>query len=283
MKQRGLLTALGLLLLVNVIVLGGVSYNRSGEDAVMTLTERELPVASGYAYQENSGLSLRINTYHRFYWTGKAGNYDEFRWLDSKKLESLGFSFDPRVTSGEKNDYYDRQLPRQTFAVVEFDGAAWTAWKKILEDELASLGQEGQDGKKTDKERESARHGIERELKAGSRLFIVDAGKDPALLRQQYTDRSRYLILPATARVSYWGGYAYPEAKSSIRGHISLLIDEMNVSHHLHTLFDGRQPQKGFNKYPPITSEGDPRYEVSLRSGKRYEPWIENIERRQVQ
>lgn len=282
MRQYGLFISVGLVLLVNAVVLGGVAYNRSGEpDVVMTMTERELPLASEYGFQENSGVSLRINSSHAFYWGHKANDYEEFAWLDSKKLESLGFSFSEPVNSEEKEDDYDRRMPRQTFAVLEFDGPSWVAWNKRLEEELVFLEQEDKEGKKTTQEIKTARENTKRELSTGSRLFIIDAGNDPALLRNQYADRSHYIIIPATVRVFYYGRYNAPdEKKSSTRGYISLLIDEINVPNNFHKQFDKRQPQNTAGSKPPFVFESGSRYEVSLRIGKRYEPWITDIVRK---
>jgi len=262
MRQHGLFIAIGLLLLMNAVVLGSVAYNRSGEpDAAMELTERELPVSPGYNHEENSGVSLRINTHHAFNWNRKGSNYDAFAWLDGKKLESLGFDFSTSAKNEEKYDYYQRRLPRRTFAVMEYANNAWEAWKKRLEEELSFLEQEGKEGKKTAKDLEKARGSIERELTAGSRLFIIDAGTDPAALRQLYSDRAHYLILPALVRVTYYGSYTSAQARgSSIRGYVELLISEINVPHHLH-----KQMKKG------------PHYQVSLCTGRRYEPWIADM------
>ena len=262
MRQRGLFIAVGLLLLVNTIVLGGVVYNRSGEpDAAMKFTERELRISTAYYHEENSGVSLRINTDHAFNWNRKASNYDAFAWLDSNKLESLGFDLSKPANNEMKHDYYERQLPRRSFAVLEYGGNSWEVWKRRLEEEFSFLEQEGKEGKKTAKDLEKARGNIERELTAGSRLFIIDAGNDPAALRQLYSNRSRYLILPALVRVSYYGSYTSAQAReSSLRGYLELLISEINVPQYLH-----KETKKG------------PHYQVSLCTGKRYEPWIADI------
>lgn len=56
------IAGLMIIVLTNVIALGGVAYNRAGEpDGTLVLTERELrlPYSSGLA-RENSGLSLTI-------------------------------------------------------------------------------------------------------------------------------------------------------------------------------------------------------------------------------
>ncbi len=51
------------LVLVNVIVLAGISYNRSGEVITkLQLTERELSLPyRSHRQKENSGLALRLN------------------------------------------------------------------------------------------------------------------------------------------------------------------------------------------------------------------------------
>jgi len=279
MRYRGLFIAVGLLLIVNTVVLGNVAYNRSGEpDANMKLTERELPVSTGYRHEENSGVSLRINTYHPFYWDREAGDYDAFAWLDRKKLESLGFDFSKPDKNEEQYDYYERQLPRRTFAVLEYGGNAWEAWKKRLEAKLSLLEQEEKEGKKTAKDLKTMRGNIEGELTAGSHLFIIDVGNDPDALRQQYSDRARYLILPALVRVSYYGSNTSAQVhESGMRGYVELLISEINVPHNLHNQFDSRQHPNTFSTVPPFGPENGPHYQVSLRTGKRFEPWIADI------
>ena len=58
MKKYGLIAAIALIVLTNVVVLAGVAYNRSGEpDATVTLTERELNLAGSWRLEdrEDSG------------------------------------------------------------------------------------------------------------------------------------------------------------------------------------------------------------------------------------
>ncbi len=46
-------------------------------------------------------------------------------------------------------------------------------------------------------------HGWRGQERPASRLMAVDIGPNPSVLRQQYPDRSRYLILPALYRAEY--------------------------------------------------------------------------------
>jgi len=283
MRQRGMYVAILLLLLVNALVLANVARNRSGEpDARVALTERELPMAYGFRYQENSGVALRINAQHTSYWVRGSLHDIDFPWLDRKKLESLGFDLSELDNRENARDYSSRELPRRTFAVVAYEGDAWEKWKGLMEREVAEVEQEVAQNKKTVKDLESARKNQERELRAGSRLFIVDAGNDPAELRKQYVDRSRFLIIPAKVHISYYGSYDAAQKKwvgSQLHGYVELLITEVNVPHDLHARFD---KQQGTGSSPvsaaPYASENGPRYQVVLCSGTRYEPWIADIQ-----
>lgn len=279
MRQRGMYIAIALLVAINAIVVAGVLYNRSGEpDAVVTLSERELPVA--YSYQmENSGISLRIDTNHYFY-SGliPALQYEPDAWLDRQKLEALGFDFSAAPRDKEDYDYYNKQLPRRAYAVLEFDGPAWEGWKKRMSDEFAKVDEIEKEGKKTAKELDTARKNIEQALRTSSHLFTIDVGNDPAALRIQYPDKQHYLILPAKVSASY-----YPRNPASgvtgdgVRGHVEILTSEINVPHRLHARL-GVEKKQGVRFRLSITSpETGPRYQVVLHTGKRYEPWAEDI------
>ncbi len=273
MRTRGLFVALGLLLLVNALVLAGVRYNRSGDpDAVLTLTERELPVAHRFQ-KENSGISLSINTQHYYYRGRGPFTYEPFAWLDRKKLEAIGFAFPATADKNEDSGYYNRQLPRKAYVVLEYDGPAWEAWKKRLTDELAEVNREALVVKRSPKELEAEQKNIERALKTGSHLFSIDAGHDPATLRQAYPDRQHYLILPAKIRVSWYGG----AKNDNIRGYVEILTPEVNVPHRLHANLKEQGAQDGTFRYGTSMLESEPRYRAVLSTGKRYEPWIEDI------
>lgn len=272
MRKRGLFIAIGLAIAVNAIVLAGAAYNRTGEpDAVMMLTERELPI--GYSYQmENSGISLTIDTNHDFYGGLAPVTYDAFAWLDRKKLETLGFDFS--AASGA-DDYYDKQLPRRAYAALEYDGRASESWQKKLSDELAKVDQAEKEGTKTTQELQAARKNIEEALRTSSHLFIVDAGTDSSALRKQYSDRRHYLILPATIRISY---VSYPvTSKADVRGHVDILTSEVNVPHRLHAKLGEQKKQGSRFRIGMGMPERGPRYQVVLHTGRRYEPWIEDV------
>lgn len=275
MRKNGLFIAVGLLMVVNAIVLAGAAHNRSGEpDAVLTMTEREMPVAYSYQ-QENSGISLSILTHHQYYSMVSDFPYDSFAWLNRKKLASLGFDLSQTPVSEEQYDYDDRQLPQRVWAVLEYDGQAWEEWKRKLSGELVKIEQAAANGKRTAQELEKARKDIERMLMTDSHLFIVDAGTNPVALRQQYPDRQHHMILPAKVHMSYINYRA--KANSDVHGYVNILISEVNVPHRLQRKLGEQKKQGDRFRIWKDRIETEPRYQVILHVGKRYEPWVTDV------
>jgi hypothetical protein len=274
MRNRGLFIAIGLLLLVNALVLVGVRYNRSGApDSVMTLTNREMPIA--YSYQkEDSGISLRVRTDHYFYGWSTGVPDEPFAWIDRKKLETLGFDFSHAPDTDERYGFYNRQLPRRAYAVLEYDGPAWEGWKRKLTDEPAKSDQPRKEGAMPATSPGAKQKNIEQALRTDSHLFIIDAGTDSAALRRQYPDQKHYLILPAKVRVSYVN---YSAGKDAVRGYVEILTSEVNVPHRLHATLGEQRKQGNPFGIRQAGPEGEPGYQVVLHTGKRYEPWIEAV------
>ena len=99
-----------IIILANIILLSEVAYNRSGEPvSLITLTERELSIPSFKTsfQKENSGIALSLS-WRSLTEEGGSNNYYAKRtpiWLDSKKLEELGFDLEnlPRYNTKKKN------------------------------------------------------------------------------------------------------------------------------------------------------------------------------------
>ena len=110
-----------LILLVNVVALSGVYFNRSGEpDARLTLSQRELGVPWDWRVpRDNSGLVLGLN------WRVPDGSAVEYSyggygyhggtpdWLDEPRMKALGFDTAAVAESGEGRRRFERQLPRE--------------------------------------------------------------------------------------------------------------------------------------------------------------------------
>ncbi len=277
MKVRGSVVAAGLVVAVNAFVLARVAWNRRAVEASLALTEREMPVAYVSLESESSGVALRLNVNH---WVPPSGSrytpdpeLDPLRWLDAGKLGAVGFDVSVPSDDEEAAIFVRRQLSRDAYAVLEYAGPAWDAYRKriserfgLTDPDLASAPPPPRDG--------SDREIAGRELRFGSRLFVVDVGTDAAALRARYPDRNVSLIAPAKVAM-----YLDPHPPSGpcpgscrVRGWVSLLIDEVTVPLRLQrALPAGSRPRAAFG------SDQAPRYEVALRSGTRHEPWIEAI------
>lgn len=246
---RTLLLGLALILGSNAVVLAGVAWNRSGEEARLQLSQRELGATRDWgSSRENSGVALQLHW--RVLRTVKdEPSYDygysyggDTEWLDRAKLEALGFDLSAPLPDPLLDERYERQLPRPVFLVLEFDGPAYRAALRRAEAWV-------QVAKKGSKEV------LERERTESSRLFVVDAGLDADALRAKYPDRGHYAVVPGkvslqTYRVKRPMGYVHGPS-----------VADINVP----TRFHG--------------AVRAPKFEASVAFGRRMEPWLVEVKR----
>lgn len=289
MKKYGLVSAIALVVLTNVVVLAGVAYNRSGEpDATVVLTERELHWQDNWRGmdREDSGLYLRLkwdmSGYDSFNW-----EYDQNTWLDKEKLEALGFDTSYPLDDKKASRYYNRQIKRQGYVVLEFDGDAYQKWlkrtKERIKENTQKLAEENQPNKVTTLK--SSIRQMEQSIITQSHLFAVDAGANPQLLRSQHPDKSKYIITPAVFDISLQyssnkKGQPKSSSKRYLRGWVrEILISEIHVPSDYRSFFTS-DIKTHTNFYLPRDkplSNLEPRYQVTLNYGKRYEPWIAGV------
>lgn len=204
MKRIGLLLAIMLVIIANLVALSGAWYNRGGiPDAEVRLSERELALFS--SSEDDSGVALRL----------------EFKSeeLDRAKLEELGFDGPP---PGHDN-HYRRWL--QLFVVLE-----------LLE-----------------------------EVEEGSRLTARDVGLDREELRRSYPNRERYILTPGVVMIRH-----DPDAveHEKLTGRIQRLLPPM-----IHV------PKQHSGLLADLERGADAsRYAVTLRYGRRLEPWVVRVE-----
>jgi hypothetical protein len=211
-----------LVIITNLVVLSGVWFNRTGApDAVVTLTERELPMLQ--VRDDDSGIALRLsrNIEDREKRSNEA-------WLDRAKLEKLGF--DCPSADIDHNYFQDRKL----FLVLDY-----------REEDV------------------QAQH--------GSRLFAIDAGQDPEELRRAYPDRGRYIIAPGVVQLRYRPDT--PEGEV-LGGRIRQLLPSLIHVPTAHNALFKRLSAQGL---PDEPGDHPPRYGVTLRYGRRLEPWIVDV------
>jgi hypothetical protein len=266
MKCRHLWLALFLLLMVNAVVLAGVARNRAGTpEATLTLTERELVLGIRADREENNGVALELD------WNR------ETEWFDPAKLTELGF--EPRANQDKvvATGRTSRSLPKKVFVILEYEGESWLRYQEQKERELAELLERLRQGTIEDKIAEKQQAQIEGKLRAGSRLFVVDAGTDPRQLRGRYPDTGRYIIVSALARMNVHS----EQGKLIIRGTIdSILVDSLHVPRDLHIRLLGLPTKSSFSRGYRYYTPGEdlrPRYEVRVHWGQRHVPWITDV------
>lgn len=260
MKRRGYILAIAFVVLINAAVLASVAYNRSGTPtSELRLTARELPVI-WHSYRpssDDSGLSLRIR------WNRPAGGVESI--FDRQKLEALGFHLPVYALDSGRL----KSIPaREAYVVLEYRGKAWNTLlerrRKALNAALARA--------KTDEQRKRLQNGFESFEETTSRLVLVDAGPNPATLRQRYPDRSRYLI--TQARITAYRTYNDKGGKPTLRASVSTLLPAtVSVPHSYRALFLAYRPKITERRLPPY-GNALPDYTVTLAYGRRYEPWV---------
>jgi hypothetical protein len=276
MTRAGMLAAAGLVVAVNAFVLGRAAWNRAGEpDASMALTERELSIRYSPRETESSAVALHLELEHLGAWLPpRDPELDTLKWLDPVKLAALGFDVRLPSNPADAASFLSRQPARGAYAVVEFQGPTWNAYRAVLERKY---------GQRADPEPATSAEPWEhqvalRELRGGSRLFLVDAGTDAAVLRKRYPHRGTYLILPAKVGAHLAqerGANECGPASCRARGSITLLIDEVVVPRRLHSVLP-LAARVGQDR-SDLAEGHEPRYEVTLQSGALHEPWVQAI------
>ncbi len=294
MKRYGLMTAILLLAAVNALVLANAAYNRSDEfESEVKLTERELPIHYSWrpSGKENTGLSLRLNW--QVYDAGMTAKVERYRthyisWFDQAKLESLGFDCSRLLSSENAELYYKKMLPRKTFAVLEYEGKTWQEWQNDHEQRIEEMEKEVTRGEETRKNLEDFKKDYQRSLTVKSRLFVVDVGNNAFLLRRRYPDRSRFIITPAKVSLSYQlknmdGAKPaidrlYGVINEILIQEISVPLEKRGVLDRILTEEKGKE-HDNFTLYHYYSQQQPPAYIVTLRYGKKYEPWIEDVQK----
>lgn len=277
-RRHTVLAGLAIIVLSNAVVLGGVAYNRSGEpEATLRLTERELDSAEWGALQsEKSGLAMRLS------WRTPAvtlKNEDpadsidrsafnrNANWLNQAKLAELGFDVRADVSHATDEERDRRAVEKQVYLVLEFDGPAYQSSLKWTEEQVERIRNRSPAARHqpTQDPVEYALNALERERNRNSRLFVVDAGLDPAVLRQKYPDRTRYAVVSGRVRPSYWRAGS---DRRPVTGYVSAVnIDDINVPLELRPVFEGRQPTRWNSR------GGDqPGFAATIVYGRRLEP-----------
>jgi hypothetical protein len=243
MKQMFLAAAAGVVLAANGWGLLHAWRNQTeSSGGQLELTERELRLQP--VVMESTVTVLRLD------WRVQtAGNQQWARpvWLDTAKLEALGFDCKVPVSGPEASSHYSSMPARRVFLALEYEGDTWR-----------SAG--GEDEKK-------------------SRLFVVDADQDAIRLRRRYPDREHHIICRGSVRLvfrhpnlsdaSSAGGPAITGRVESI--HPGYVFVPLPYSRILRGLQGNDFERHG------VTLTTEPRYAVQICWGANHEPWVEGV------
>ena len=265
-----------LIVFINLLVLGGVYVNRSGEpEALLVLSERELSLVSEYR-DENSGLAMRLNW--RVFNPESDGHYSYYHqpeWLDKTKLVELGFDVEKYTRKLGKNRKYRRPLPRDVFIVLENNSPLHAKTVAIAESSVARarashLGDDGNDS--LENLLKNAEKNLMEEKFSRSRLYVIDAGLDPELLRAKYPQKDKYIIAAGVVRLNR----SYTGSRVDIQGYIEQVsISTIHVSRYYRDFF-----KTILNSRSSYLAGGKPpRFKAQLAYGSRFEPWLVSLEK----
>jgi hypothetical protein len=255
---------IGLIILVgtNLVVLGGVAFNRMGDTtAQLTLTERELsfPYYSG-AHKENSGISLSIK------WrtpTQKNEIYSPYhsKSINITKDELLALGFDK---SDVKDNYWVES--QELYLALEFDGALHKAEiKKASEEYQTQLATFEEQDKNINNRKMEFKKNLQREKTSNSRLFFKEASANYESLEAKFAGQKNILIVK---------GLGKPYYNSNERSYKlqlqHLLVRNIMIPLEYSDVFSSLERLDRQDITPP-------RYSVDLNWGKRLEPWVVDV------
>jgi hypothetical protein len=222
-----------------------------------------------YTGSENTGMALRLK------WDqGRGSDYPRGPdWFGRAKLEELGYDCSVSPDSGEAAQHYWRATSRKAFVVLEYGGEAWQRRLAEARRELQTIAERVRRGAAPHEELDRQKEAYRRLSVSDSRLTAVDAGTDALSLRKRYPDRALYIIAPAKVHLTYSKRWTDPRGETHepyLQGVISaILVDHIHVAKSERELLD---------KLGRKLSKTPPRYQVAIRYGKRYEPWVADVQ-----
>lgn len=265
------------LVLVNIIVLAGVAYNRSGEPiASLKLTERELalPYRSRKS-TENSGLALRLkwnivppepytSTYDRY----NLHYYGNPNWLTKEKLTALGINVnDNKPYENDSSSGYGKSKTEELIIVFEYNGESYTSSVKKAEEDIKyyrNSAKVNADDEKLAKKLVRHETSLNKLKNTQSRLIAIDAGRDIETLKQKYNDSSKYLFLRGEIKRNWKKGKFTARIKQIFNDRVHVALPESEMF-------------SGMERLKQNDIEEKPRYEVELLLGERLEVWVGGV------
>jgi hypothetical protein len=273
---------------VNAAVMGGARWNRSRVAQQITLTERELPpdLLENGSREENGALSLRLA------WTPErsapllpAGR------ATVAQLRAMGVDTSIAADDPQAIAFYGSMPARPVFVALVCDGEPWRDLMAGEALKIARLESDAGAGKKASEALQRRREALERDRIGGSRLVAVDIDADAAALRSRHPG-AEFLLWPAAVQPAIHGlrnrrspphehgpddgDETPPVGKPFLAGDIELRGEEIHVPRPFRAVLDAFLRHRIAAAGPAPAHA--PRYAVTLRIGRRREPWIAAVE-----
>jgi Domain of unknown function (DUF4824) len=259
--KRGSVLAAAIVLVANAFTLLHAGRNRSGQEADITLTQRELIWPLSGVNEDDSEISLTLR------WgdpqPSGVGERQQ-SCLDEKTLHALGFDTSVAPSDAKASEFYQRQRARRAFVALEYDGPAWRKYIEELE-------------RRFQEHPELIRpYDPKHERESATRLIAIDASSDAGQLRARHPDSGSVIIVPAVivivaepyiANVRQSGA----ERPARIVGSIRDIPSSIHIP---------RPYSDAFRRIGRVRHGGDDdvKYRVHLRYGSSLEPWVIGVE-----
>lgn len=242
MRSALLLATAGIVLAANGWGIRQYLGNRTEpRGGTMELTERELHLEDVALESTVCVLRLKWNVLR----TGERED-GPVVWLNAVKLSELGFNCGLPLASPNARNHYSSMPARPVFLALEYEGEGWRK---------AGASSKGD-----------------------SRLWIVDAARDPRQLRARYPGAQRYAIARGLVRLVFRDrenddrpGLRTPRLEGEIEGvtpgGVFVPLPHSRVL----------QAFRRTNAGPEASRPSEPRFAVRLCWGANYEPLVEGI------
>jgi hypothetical protein len=228
------------------VVVSAKRNQREASGGVLELTERELGLPPMMGDSTAVSLDLGWDTY-----SSTRDHRGPPDWLTADKLAELGIDCRLPLTSANARHHYSTQAPVPAFLVLEYEGEAWKAATNAA--------------------------ALKPDTASRTRLFVVDAARDPERLRQKYPDRGRWAIARGVVRPFFQDrnlrdGTPLPAPR--LGGWIEVIPGQVFVPHpHSGVL----QTLRGRDDQAERATDAEPRFAVTVAWGARAEPWVRAV------
>jgi hypothetical protein len=252
MRRTGLICAAAVVLAANIFALIRVAGNRAGSPlATIELTERELPLQN--LDPDNSGAVVRLA------WSEPAPFPNPT--LARQDMEAAGFDF--AFPPGTRREDIGL-LSREAYVALEYQGRLW---EQAVEQ--AKSAPKGSELPAARTQPGPSRPVVDPQF--ASRLYVAGASSDPEDLRRRFPDPTRYLIVRALLRARI------DEVKDPQTDQVTSLEFGGYVGEVLPSMIFVPLPHGKLLASLPQKTGHAPRYAITLRYGRSYEPWVESV------